>query len=74
MRQRTDHDYTYVVEPLPKEDGCGYIAYHPELGRRKVFAFGDTPESAIARLDASRMIWLECDGCGQAEGLRQFLG
>jgi hypothetical protein len=72
MRQRTNKDYSYVVEPLPKEDGCGYVAYHPELGRQNVFAFGDTPESAIARLDTSRAIWLECSGNGRNDVARPF--
>ena len=65
MRRHVDGPYTYVVEPLPEEDGCGYVAFHPEFGRRKIFAFGDTPESAIAGLNTSRRLWLQYDGKGR---------
>ena len=38
------------VEAIPEEDGGGYTAYIPKLGRYALVGDGDTPEEAIKSL------------------------
>ena len=45
-----DLPYLIIVHRIPKNEGSGYIAYMPELGRFLFCGDGDTPEEALKTL------------------------
>ncbi len=44
--------YRIEIQPVPEEDGGGFEASIPELGRRAVCGDGDTIEEALDSLEA----------------------
>ena len=44
-------DYDIFIEQLPEEDGGGFIAYIPFLGKDMFTASGDTVEEALRILE-----------------------
>mgnify|MGYP006305131141 CR=1 FL=1 len=55
--------YKTEIEPFPVEEGGGYEAYHPTLGRSTCVAVGDTQEEALQNLKETKQslfeFWLE---------------
>ena len=55
--------YKILVESIPEEDGGGFIACLPELGRYAVAGSGDTIRGAIQSMNKIKEIllkeWLE---------------
>jgi len=55
--------YKIEIEPIPEEDGGGFMAYLPELGRYAVVGDGETIEEAIQSLNKIKEVmlkeWLE---------------
>ena len=51
------------VEQIPEEEGGGYVARLPELGRYTLAGDGDTPQDAIQSLEEIKKImfrlWIE---------------
>ena len=50
-------DYPVVIEPLPAEDGGGFIATVPDLPG--CMSDGDTPEEALANVRDAVAAWIE---------------
>lgn len=42
--------YKIVIEPIPDEEGGGFEAFIPQLGRMTMTGSGDTPEEALENL------------------------
>jgi predicted RNase H-like HicB family nuclease len=53
----TDLLYKVVVEPLPADEGGGFLAMVPDLPG--CMSDGDTPEAALANIRDAIAIWLE---------------
>lgn len=53
-------EYAVVVEPLPEEDGGGFIAIVPDLPGCK--SDGETPAEAIANVEDAIEVWIEAAG------------
>jgi len=55
--------YKIEIEPIPEEDGRGFVACLPELGRYAVVGDGDTAKEAIQSMNKIKEIllkeWLE---------------
>ncbi len=55
--------YKIEIEPIPEEDGGGFVARLPELGRYAIVGDGETIEEAIQSLNEIKEImlkeWLE---------------
>ncbi len=55
--------YKIVVESIPEEDGGGFIARLPELGRYVIVGDGETAEEALQSMNKIKEIllkeWLE---------------
>lgn len=51
--------YKIEITPIPEEEGGGYEAYIPDLGRYTVCATGDTVEEAINNLNEVKSNHLE---------------
>lgn len=49
--------YQIVVEPLPPEDGGGFIATVPDLPG--CMSDGETPEEAVANVQDAIVAWIE---------------
>lgn len=50
-------EYTVVLEPLPPEDGGGYLARVPELPG--CMSDGATPEEAVVNVQDAVEAWIE---------------
>jgi antitoxin HicB len=50
-------DYPVVIEPLPAEDGGGFIATVPDLPG--CMSDGDTPEEALANVRDAVAAWID---------------
>ena len=50
-------DYPVVIEPLPDEDGGGFVASVPDLPG--CMSDGDTPEAALAAVGDAITAWIE---------------
>jgi antitoxin HicB len=50
-------DYAVVIEPLPEEDGGGYLATVPDLPG--CMSDGDTREAAARNIEDAIACWLE---------------
>jgi antitoxin HicB len=50
-------DYPVVIEPLPAEDGGGFIATVPDLPG--CMSDGDTPEEALGNVRDAVAAWIE---------------
>ncbi len=48
------NDYRYVIELLPEEEGGGFFAYYPTLGKWSINGSGDTVEETLALLEDCR--------------------
>ncbi len=42
--------YKILIEPIPEEEGGGFEAFIPQLGRMTMTGAGDTPEEALENL------------------------
>ena len=55
--------YKIEIEPIPEEDGGGFAAYFPELGKYTLAGGGETIEEALQSLNEIKKImfkeWLE---------------
>ncbi len=55
--------YRVVVEPIPEEEGGGFEAYVPTLGRGTCVGVGDTVEEAVQSVNECKhslfMLWME---------------
>ena len=51
--------YKTQIDPIPMEDGGGYVAYHPELGSNIILGDGDTEEEALRNLAQVKKEWFE---------------
>lgn len=55
--------YKIEVDPIPKSEGGGYIAYLPEIGRFALVGDGNTSKAAIKNLNEIKKIvfkgWIE---------------
>jgi antitoxin HicB len=49
--------YAIVIEPLPAEDGGGFIATVPDLPG--CMSDGETPQEALANVDDAIRTWIE---------------
>jgi antitoxin HicB len=56
-------NYKTIIEPIPDEDGGGFEAYNPTLGKSSCVAVGDTQEEALLELGEARKslfeFWIE---------------
>lgn len=50
-------DYMLVIEPLPEEEGGGFMAYFPDLPG--CMSDGDSPAEAVANAMDALGVWLE---------------
>jgi antitoxin HicB len=50
-------EYPIVVEPLPAEEGGGFLATAPDLPG--CMSDGDTPEEAVANIQDAIATWIE---------------
>jgi predicted RNase H-like HicB family nuclease len=50
-------EYPIVVEPLPAEEGGGFLATAPDLPG--CMSDGDTPEEAVANIQDAIAAWIE---------------
>lgn len=50
-------DYPVMIEPLPPEDGGGFIATVPDLPG--CMSDGDTPEDALANVRDAIAAWID---------------
>ena len=50
-------DYPVVIEPLPDEDGGGFVASVPDLPG--CMSDGETPEAALANVSDAITAWIE---------------
>jgi predicted RNase H-like HicB family nuclease len=50
-------DYPVVIEPLPPEDGGGFLATAPDLPG--CMSDGETPEEALANVRDAVAAWIE---------------
>ena len=53
----TGLDYPVVIEPLPAEDGGGFVATVPDLPG--CMSDGDTPEEALANVRDAVAAWID---------------
>jgi antitoxin HicB len=53
----TSLDYPVVIEPLPAEDGGGFLATVPDLPG--CMSDGETPEEALANVRDAVAAWIE---------------
>ncbi len=53
----TKLDYSILVEPLPAEDGGGFVATVPDLPG--CMSDGETPEEALANVRDAVAAWIE---------------
>jgi len=51
--------YKTIIEPIPEEEGGGFEAYMPTLGRSTCVAVGDTEEEALRSVKQVKEILLE---------------
>jgi antitoxin HicB len=51
------NDYAIIVEPLPAEDGGGFIATVPDLPG--CMSDGETPQEALANVQDAIASWIE---------------
>jgi predicted RNase H-like HicB family nuclease len=51
------HDYPLIVEPLPGEEGGGYLALLPDLPG--CMSNGATPEEAVRNVSDAILAWIE---------------
>jgi predicted RNase H-like HicB family nuclease len=49
--------YPLIVEPLPEEDGGGFVAIVPDLPG--CMSDGETPEEAVASVRDAILAWIE---------------
>lgn len=49
--------YSIVVEPLPPEDGGGFVATVPDLPG--CMSDGETPEEALVNVQDAIAVWIE---------------
>ena len=49
-------EYTVILEPLPKDEGGGFVARVPDLG---IAVDAATPEGALAELETAKRLWFE---------------
>jgi antitoxin HicB len=49
--------YAIIVEPLPAEDGGGFIATVPDLPG--CMCDGETPQEALAKVQDAIAVWIE---------------
>jgi predicted RNase H-like HicB family nuclease len=54
---RTKLEYPVLVEPLPPEDGGGFLATVPDLPG--CMSDGETPEEALANIRNAVEAWIE---------------
>lgn len=52
-----EHEYAIVVQPLPDDEGGGFIAFAPDL--RGCLADGDTPEEALSEIRQAIGEWID---------------
>jgi antitoxin HicB len=50
-------DYAIIVEPLPQEDGGGFIATVPDLPG--CISDGETPQEALQNVQDAIRVWVE---------------
>ncbi|GLS17169.1 HicB family protein [Labrys miyagiensis] len=50
-------EYPLLLEPLPSEDGGGFVAIVPDLPG--CMSDGETPEEAIANVKDAIVVWIE---------------
>jgi antitoxin HicB len=50
-------EYPIIIEPLPQEDGGGFIAIVPDLPGCS--SDGDTPEEALTSVQSAIVEWIE---------------
>jgi len=50
-------EYPIVVEPLPAEEGGGFLATAPDLPG--CMSDGETPEEAVANIQDAIVAWIE---------------
>jgi antitoxin HicB len=53
----TKLEYPIVVEPLPIEEGGGFLATAPDLPG--CMSDGDTPEEAVSNIQDAIVTWIE---------------
>jgi antitoxin HicB len=53
-------EYPIVVEPLPIEEGGGFLATVPDLPG--CMSDGDTPEQAVSNVQDAIVAWIEAAG------------
>jgi predicted RNase H-like HicB family nuclease len=53
----TKPEYPIVVEPLPAEEGGGFLATAPDLPG--CMSDGDTPEEAVSNIQDAIVTWIE---------------
>lgn len=51
------HSYAIIVEPLPAEDGGGFIATVPDLPG--CMSDGETPQEALTNVEDAIRAWIE---------------
>ena len=50
-------EYTVIVQPLPAEDGGGFVASVPDLPG--CMSDGETPEEALVNVQDAILAWIE---------------
>jgi predicted RNase H-like HicB family nuclease len=50
-------EYPVIIEPLPEDDGGGYVALVPDLPG--CMSDGETPEAALASVQDAAAAWIE---------------
>ena len=53
-------DYPVIVQPLPAEDGGGFLALVPDLPG--CMSDGETPEEALINVRDAILTWIEAAG------------
>jgi antitoxin HicB len=53
----TNIDYAIIVEPLPPEDGGGFVATVPDLPG--CMSDGETPQEALENVQDAIRVWIE---------------
>lgn len=59
LQELLQRKYKIVVDPIPEDEGGGFVAYHPELGKNIFLGDGETIDEAIDNLAVVKQEWFE---------------